>query len=199
MTNTFPQISKLSLTKLLINKEWFIDVADSYWSWCFVHRHPNKRTCENVNLSNYMTLKCERSSFNCLADILRTIIKKKSNVDIVVMEKQFNRPHRFCPKLASTKILPITGNQVSDCLLLQLLSKFWLSIVNSACGFGYRQHLSRDNLAFQSFTTYVWPGTSREKMPRQRWSLDSSRFCLLSGFVDLARREMFYWTPHSSV
>ena len=119
--------------------------------------------------------------------------------------EQFNRPHRFCPKLASTKILSITGDQVSDCLRLQLLSvflffsKFWLSVVNSACGFGYRQHLSRDNLAFQSFTTYVWPGTSREKMPRQRWSLDSSRFCLLSGFVDLARREMFYWTPHSSV
>ena len=119
--------------------------------------------------------------------------------------KQFNRPHRFCPKLASTKILSITGDHVSDCLRLQLLSvflffsKFWLSVVNSACGFGYRQHLSRDYLAFQSFTTYVWPGTSREKMPRQRWSLDSSRFCLLSGFVDLARREMFYWTPHSSV
>ena len=103
------------------------------------------------------------------------------------MEKQFNRPHRFCPKLASTKILPITGNQVSDCLRLQLLSKFWLSIVNSACGFGYRQHLSRDNLAFQSFTKYVWPGTSKEKMLRQRWSLDSSRFCLLSGFVSSVR------------
>ena len=116
------------------------------------------------------------------------------------MEKQFNRPHRFCPKLASTKILPITGNQVSDCLRLQLLSKFWLSIVNSACGFGYRQHLSRDNLAFQSFTKYVWPGTSKEKMLRQRWSLDSSRFCLLSGFVTpsgaLIPIPTYYWSNH---
>ena len=54
--------------------------------------------------------------------------------------EQFNRPHRFCPKLASTKILSITGDQVSDCLRLQS-SPLGIFVFLQILTFGRKQRL----------------------------------------------------------